>query len=158
MTSITSLRDLVAAVTNNTYNTQSAGDGTSLTTLRVNPTSYALAGSAAATASQAAAVVTASVVAGTGSSAATFVTGGVTVVVVQGPAGPPGDPGPQGAQGATGATGTPVDVIPLQAGHAGEFLTTTGTDLAWLDLQSQLTALQQKINTSITVNNIIWEG
>jgi len=157
MATITTLADLVANITTNTYNTQSATDGTSVNTLRINPTSYALAGSTTATAATATTVSTA-IVADTTSTLATYTINGTAVVVVQGPQGQQGAQGLPGPQGATGAPGSDASsILPAEDGPAGAVLATDGNgNLAWSEVNLDFTAQLNKFKKEALINNIVF--
>lgn len=157
MATITSLADLVATITTTTYNTQSARDGTSVNTLRINPTSYALAGATTATAGAATTVSTA-IVADTLSTLATYTVNGTAVVVVQGPqglAGAQGLPGPQGAAGAPGSDAS--SILPAEDGPAGAVLATDGNgNLAWSAVNLDFTAQLKQFKKESLINSLVF--
>jgi hypothetical protein len=157
MAQINSLADLVANITTTTYNTQSASDGTSVTTLRINPTSYALAGSTTPTVGAATTVSTA-IVANTTSTLATYTVNGTAVVVVQGPQGLPGAQGLPGPQGAAGAPGSDASsILPAEDGPAGAVLATDGNGhLAWTAVNLDFTAQLNKFKKQAFINNIVF--
>lgn len=157
MATINTLADLVANITTTTYNTQSATDGTSVNTLRINPTSYALVSQAAGVASAANTVSTA-IVANTTSTLATYTINGTAVVVVQGPqglAGAQGLPGPQGAAGQPGSDAS--SILPAEDGPAGAVLATDGNgNLAWTEVNLDFTAQLNKFKKQAFINNIVF--
>jgi hypothetical protein len=157
MATINSLADLVANLTTTTYNTQSARDGTSVTTLRINPTSYALAGQAAGVA-LAATTVSRAIVADTTSTLATYTVNGTAVVVVQGPQGLQGAQGLPGPQGATGASGSnAASILPAEDGTAGSVLTTDGQgNLAWSAVNLDFTAQLRKFKKESLINSLVF--
>jgi hypothetical protein len=157
MATINTLADLVANITTTTYNTQSASDGTSVNTLRINPTSYALAGQAAGVASAANTVSTA-IVANTTSTLATYTINGTAVVVVQGPQGLAGAQGLPGPQGATGAPGSDASsILPAEDGPAGSVLATDGQGhLAWTSVNLDFNAQLNKFKKQAFINNIVF--
>jgi hypothetical protein len=157
MATINTLADLVANITTTTYNTQSATDGTSVNTLRINPTSYALAGQAAGVAA-AATTVTTAIVADATSTLATYTINGTAVVVVQGPQGAAGAQGLPGPQGATGRPGSDASsILPAEDGAAGSVLSTDGNGhLAWSAVNLDFTAQLNKFKKEALINNIIF--
>ena len=157
MATINSLADLVATITTTTYNTQSASDGTSVNTLRINPTSYALAGAAAATTVTPTTVSTA-IVADTTSTLATYTVNGTAVVVVQGPQGQQGAQGLPGPQGAAGASGSDASsILPAEDGPAGAVLATDGNgNLAWTEVNLDFTAQLKQFKKEALINNIVF--
>jgi hypothetical protein len=157
MATINSLADLVATITTTTYNTQSASDGTSVNTLRINPTSYALAGASAAT-TLTPTVVNTAIVADTTSTLATYTVNGTAVVVVQGPQGLAGAQGLPGPQGATGASGSDASsILPAEDGPAGAVLATDGNgNLAWSAVNLDFTAQLNKFKKEALINNIVF--
>jgi hypothetical protein len=157
MATITTLADLVANITTNTYNTQSARDGTSVNTLRINPTSYALASAASNTAGLADTVTTA-VVADTTSTLATYTINGTAVVVVQGPQGQQGAQGLPGPQGATGAPGSDASsILPAEDGPAGAVLSTDGNgNLAWSEVNLDFTAQLKQFKKEALINSLVF--
>jgi hypothetical protein len=158
MATINTLADLVANITTTTYNTQSASDGTSVNTLRINPTSYALAGQAAGVAVQAAAPVSTAIVADTTSTLATYTINGTAVVVVQGPQGQQGAQGLPGPQGAVGRPGSDASsILPAEDGAAGSVLSTDGNgNLAWSAVNLDFTAQLKQFKKEALINNIIF--
>lgn len=157
MATITSLADLVATITTTTYNTQSASDGTSVNTLRINPTSYALAGAATATAGTATTVSTA-IRADTTSTLASYTINGTAVVVVQGPQGSQGAQGLPGPQGAAGAPGSDASsILPAEDGPAGAVLATDGNgNLAWSEVNLDFTAQLNKFKKESLINSLVF--
>jgi len=157
MATINTLADLVANITTTTYNTQSATDGTSVNTLRINPSSYALAGQAAGVAAAATTVSTA-IVANATSTLATYTINGTAVVVVQGPQGQQGAQGLPGPQGAAGAPGNDASsILPAEDGPAGAVLATDGNGhLAWTAVNLDFTAQLNKFKKQAFINNIIF--
>ena len=157
MSQITTLADLVANITTTTYNTQSASDGTSVNTLRINPTSYALAGQAAGVATTAATVSTA-IVANATSTLATYTINGTAVVVVQGPQGQQGAQGLPGPQGAVGRPGSDASsILPAEDGPAGAVLATDGNgNLAWSAVSLDFTAQLNKFKKQALINSLIF--
>ena len=157
MATINTLADLVANITTTTYNTQSASDGTSVNTLRINPTSYALAGQAAGQA-QAANTVSTAIVANTTSTLATYTVNGTAVVVVQGPQGAAGAQGLPGPQGATGASGSDASsILPAEDGPAGAVLATDGAGhLSWSQVNLDFNAQLKQFKKEALINNIVF--
>jgi hypothetical protein len=157
MATINTLADLVANITTTTYNTQSATDGTSVNTLRINPTSYALAGAATATTATPTTVSTA-IVADTLSTLATYTINGTAVVVVQGPQGQQGAQGLPGPQGATGAPGSDASsILPAEDGPAGAVLATDGNgNLAWTEVNLDFTAQLNKFKKQSLINSLVF--
>jgi len=157
MATITTLADLVANITTTTYNTQSASDGTSVNTLRINPTSYALAGAISTTAGTATTVSTA-IVADTTSTLATYTINGTAVVVVQGPQGQQGAQGLPGPQGAAGAPGSDASsILPAEDGPAGAVLATDGNgNLAWTEVNLDFTAQLKQFKKESLINSLVF--
>lgn len=140
--------------------TQTSQDGTSTTTLRVNPTALSLASGAGAVtvAPTVSNTVTVASVTGTVSS---FTVGGNTVILVEGPQGPAGATGPQGNQGVQGVAGVDVNPIPVMSNKQGEYLTNDGQGgLMWHDLnadiQVEIETFKKQINRQLLVNNIVF--
>lgn len=159
---ITTLAELQLASATQ-YNTQSATDGTSLNTLRLNPTAHALATNAGVPTATTPVTTSVSVVSAT-STVSSFVVGTQTVVLVEGPAGAKGDRGDQGLQGLQGPQGLPgvnVNPIPDAVGKIGEYLTVDNAgDLSWhnlkADVDAELATFKAQVVRQNLVNNIVF--
>jgi len=147
---ITTRSDLVTAAAQG-FTRQSAVDGTSVTTLRLNPVSY---GIATADVAAAAATATVTVQVAAGSTATTdTVTGIVTIAGPQGPQGAPGEQGPRGLPGQDAVGNTIPDVTsttPQVLYHDERGY------IQWYDVGADFKTLKKQLTRDILVAGIIY--